>query len=1164
MTLVGRMLGCLLLMLAFGLAGCNRAYPPPNPGDYDPGLPPVTFTREQNATSARINAIAVQPDGKFLVGGSFVAVDTLRNGVVRFELGGSVESTATFQVGTGPTTGVNGGEVVCVAVQTDGKIVIGGSFQNVAGQAHSNLARLNSDGSVDASFNPFISHAVVGLALQPDGKILIVGYFDGVNQVVRHGIARLQADGSLDASFDPGDPVHTYGCLALQADGKILAGENDLVPDGAATPSRRLSRFDASGARDPSFDVSVRGQVYCLSLQSDGGILIGGRYFQVLTNFGASPFLQGFARVRADGSFDFSVYLGPFPFGNEFVNSIAVQANGKVLIGGRFEFASGILGTVNENVIFRGPADSVDISSLALTQEGKILTGTNQGDASFPPLSRRYNEPASETITIGAAQAHWIRTGAAPEVAQVTFELSVDNGTSWTLLGPGVRVADGWVVNGLSLPASGRVRARGRTSSGAGNGSSGLVESIAFFNPPDTFITVGPAGTVRSNNATFEFSASEPALRFTYALDGGALVDTTATTVTFPGLSHGAHTFSVFATDLLGNADPTPASRAWTVDMNALVAGSADLGFVHDAPDSPSVNGPVDVIAVQPDGKFLIAGRFSNVAGQPRFGLARILPGGHLDDPFAADAVPSGGPLQALAVQADGKTLVGGAFTFWNGEPRSRLARLNPDGTLEGTETFHPGNINSSVTNLAVQADGKILIAGDFSMVEGQPRTQIARLLADGTLDPTFDASVPDGVILCLALQANGEILIGGGYFSRNNQPAPPVFRLFSDGSLDSSFTSTLNPFGSAQTLAVEANGEILVAGYFPPGGSHPERSLVRLFYDGTTDAAFNPGTGASAILDVVVQADRAILVGGRFTTFDGQPRGGIARLNPDGSLQDTNAFDPNGGAFDGSPSQPGTVNVLAIQADGKILVGGQFRSVAGRDVSNIARLNNDPAPTTLTVVSPSLAQWFRGGSSPEVGQVTLELSTDGGGSWMPFGSGNRTVGGWNLIPMSGQSLPAAGMFRARGRTFDHTGNPGLVEQTLVVLSALEKWRGQTFGVNAGTPAIAGNAADPDGDGAANLFEYVTASDPLDGRSGPRFTWGRENGQPVLTYERRVGLTGVLVGIERSNDLATWTDAAFTEQVISNNGATVTVKATVTENLGQPRVFLRAKLTPLP
>ncbi|MFN7141775.1 MAG: delta-60 repeat domain-containing protein, partial [Limisphaerales bacterium] len=135
---------------------------------------------------------------------------------------------------------------------------------------------------------------------------------------------------------------------------------------------------------------------------------------------------------------------------------------------------------------------------------------------------------------------------------------------------------------------------------------------------------------------------------------------------------------------------------------------------------------------------------------------------------------------EAVAVQPDGKIIIAGAFRNYNGTPRNFIARLHKNGTLDQTFVANP---NDWVRCVAVQPNGKILIGGKFTFVDGVPRNRIARLNADGSLDQTFDPGtgveepffywLQDDIpsLFTIALQNDGKILIGGGFRTYNGTP---------------------------------------------------------------------------------------------------------------------------------------------------------------------------------------------------------------------------------------------------------------------------------------------------------------------------------------------------------------------------------------------------------
>lgn len=339
-------------------------------------------------------------------------------------------------------------------------------------------------------------------------------------------------------------------------------------------------------------------------------------------------------------------------------------------------------------------------------------------------------------------------------------------------------------------------------------------------------------------------------------------------------------------------------------------------------------NGTVNALAVQSDGKIVVGGSFSWLGGQRRDRIGRLNADGTIDDSFNPGA---DGTVNALAVQADGKIVVGGRFEEMGGQTRYYIARLNPDGTLD--TGFNPGdydNGNSWVVNsLAVQADGKIVVGGYFDYMGGQWRENIARLNPDGSLDTTFNPGAGSRVYT-LALQEDGKILVGiYGYLDYSSRS--PIKRLNPDGSADFSVSATGSMFNTyVYTLLVQADGKILVGGDFSKLDGVSRSDIGRLNPDGTLDGTFNPGANLK-VYTFALQSDDKILVGGTLRTLGGETRERIGRLNPDGSLD-----------VDFNPGASSSVYALAVQTDGKILVGGGFTTLGGETHYYIGRLNPD------------------------------------------------------------------------------------------------------------------------------------------------------------------------------------------------------------------------------
>ncbi len=467
-------------------------------------------------------------------------------------------------------------------------------------------------------------------------------------------------------------------------------------------------------------------------------------------------------------------------------------------------------------------------------------------------------------------------------------------------------------------------------------------------------------------------------------------------------------------------------------DENPFLVHLSGTGVLPGRPDHtfrPEVSGvAVYAVATQPDGRIVIGGNFTSINGQPRNHIARLLPDGTLEglDTFNPGTGASA-QINCIALQPDGKILVGGNFTSFNGQARNRIARLNPDGTLEGTATFNMGSgPNGFVYALVVQPDGKIILGGSFNNVSGQSRNRIARLTSGGALESSANFNIGSGannVVRALALDSAGRILVGGQFTTFNGQSRGRIARLAAIGALES--TATFNPGtgaapGSAvvRAFAVQPDGKILVAGDFSTFNGISRSGIVRLLPDGSVEgnATFNPGIGASGgVHSLCLQADGRIVIAGDFTSYSGAAAPRIALLNADGSLVPGSVFTPGGGADD-------SIWDVTQTADGAILAAGEFDDFDGSPPARLVRLLNPAAEDTLDLGATNQVRWLRGGTAPELHAATFDLSVDGGSSWTPLAPPSRIPGGWES---TGISLPRTGLIRAQGRTPPGLGTSG-------------------------------------------------------------------------------------------------------------------------------------------
>jgi len=226
-------------------------------------------------------------------------------------------------------------------------------------------------------------------------------------------------------------------------------------------------------------------------------------------------------------------------------------------------------------------------------------------------------------------------------------------------------------------------------------------------------------------------------------------------------------------------------THAWVAaGMLTVVSAFAQDGRVVSQSawgGAQGVNGSVEAIAVQADGKIVIGGNFESVNGVPRSNLARLNPDGTLDRTFA-DSVIAGtnGRVAALAIRPDGSIVVGGAFTQAGGKNVQNVTLYRPDGSVD--ESFaSKGSIGASgpVLAIAVQADGKTVIGGKFSQIAGRQRISLARINTDGTLDnePLPPRGEIDGPVSAVAPVGTASAL-AGGEFNATDQAAQSLYKL--------------------------------------------------------------------------------------------------------------------------------------------------------------------------------------------------------------------------------------------------------------------------------------------------------------------------------------------------------------------------------------------------
>jgi uncharacterized delta-60 repeat protein len=366
---------------------------------------------------------------------------------------------------------------------------------------------------------------------------------------------------------------------------------------------------------------------------------------------------------------------------------------------------------------------------------------------------------------------------------------------------------------------------------------------------------------------------------------------------------------------------------AWGSQLSAQ-AGNLDLAF------NPGMgaNNEVHAVAIQSDGKILIGGAFTHYAGTPRNRIARLNTDGSLDLTFNP-GTGCNGNVYAIALQSDGKIVLGGAFTTFSGGPRNGMVRLNANGSIDTGFTIGAGFGNGRVASISIQTNGYFVVGGTFTTFDGVGRNRILRLNAGGGLDTSFNPGFgANNNVWTTAIQTDGKILIGGIFTNYNGVNRDRIARLNADGTLDTGFANGPAFNDGVLCIRIQSDGKIVAGGQFTNYAGTIRNRIARITATGGLDATFSPaGTGFNNRVHAIsIQSNGKFVVGGAFVTYNGIGRSGIARLNANGTLDLT---------FGPGPGFNVWVFTVALQTDGKTVAGGTFTSFNGTGRNRIARL---------------------------------------------------------------------------------------------------------------------------------------------------------------------------------------------------------------------------------
>jgi uncharacterized delta-60 repeat protein len=866
--------------------------------------------------------VAIQSDGKYIIGGSF----TTYNGVsapriIRINPNGTRDNS--FNTGTGLSA-----TPTFIKIQSDGKIIICGAFTTYSGSTSNGVVRINPSGTLDTTFNigtGFTGGAVWSVVTQSAGNLVFTGEFTSYSGSARNGIVGTTNSGSINSSFNVGNGISSSvaGLTAdIQSDGKIIVAGNFTTYSGSTPPSSRIVRINTNGTLDSTFGASVttgfNNTVISLTIQTDGKVLVLGNF----TTYNSTSSLR-IARLNSDGTYDSSYNVGAGLNSTINYSPSILQSGSRIYAVGNFTTYSG--STVNRIICtnLSGALDPTFNSGVNSTSSAAGFSGGPNNIAL---------DPSGNLIAVGNNSAY----KNSPYL---------------------IRFNSDWTQD---------------TSFKSGIGFSSNVNSIAV--QPDDKIVVGGAFT----------SYSGSTMNYLARLNSDGTLDPTFRKATTTPNSTVSHVY-------LSNSQPGKIYVAGNFttysgsNVNYLMrlnsSGSIDRSFSSSA--STAFNAQNAVIAEDSSGSLYVGNTNTATYGSNQvYNYFKLTPSGALDPSWVTSSVsynnstlslgaPFNSGIYSIYIDSSGSQYVGGGFTTYKTPMTPNAIMINSqNATLSSSFNIGFQGFSSTPTAFATQSNGKIIAVGAFTQYSGSGTntSRMVRLNPNGTIDPTFVIGTGfNSTVFNVVIQPDDKIIAFGAFGTFSGSTAPGLIRLNPNGNRDTTFNpGTGTNLSPNYALALQSDGKVLIGGSFTAYSGSTSNLIARINSNGTLDTTFNVGAGFSAATvpyQIKIQPDGKVVVAGTFTTYSGSTSNRIVRINPSGTLDTTFNI--------GSTGFNNAVQGFDIQSDGKIVVIGQFTSYSGSSINRIIRINPSGTRDTTFNVGTGLSQLTQLGAN----SVTIDLS---------------------------------------------------------------------------------------------------------------------------------------------------------------------------------------------
>lgn len=919
--------------------------------------------------SGFINWLSLRDDGRIVLAGSGMVVPGGSSELLRLTASGTVDPSFAWSPGH---------TVAAIAKLDQGRLLAGGTI--TAGGNTRGLAVINADGTVDTTYtvSPRRVGTISDMTHLPDGAVLIAGDFESLGGVPSKGVARIEPDGTVNASFSV-DRIGTGYRIIPQSDGRVLV--HGLTREAMRTCLVRISPqgvLDTSyGTYEHYFDwpsrlfadwllMPLNGSAP-LALTPDGDFDgafpgVGGIQQKDKTLVGSSVSTaegsRALARMNRDGSPDQS-FSSEAPLG-ESIRRLLVVQNDHILALYEYRVnaqlrkklvrltADGLLDTS-----FTFGLEDPEIDAVLPLGDGRyIISGTQvpQGSITQTPFIRRFNADGSldtsfrvdgletrarsllarpdGTLYVGTVDQGLIRlqTTAAPTISAQPSTIETTPGTNPVFS----------VVAAGTLPLSYQWNFNGAPIAGANSSTLGLTNVQVAQAGVYTVTVTNAYGTVTSAPAVLKGPNALPVitanLQPVSAVAGAPLslsvTATTTGTANYQWRRNGVPIAGATSATLnLGSASLVQNGAVFEVvvsdGMSATVSSPAPLSVSPAAyplvarpdpafaPTFDLLGGSIRKLHRASDGRVYAVGRFSRIGGVAAWNIVRLTSDAQVDSSFKA--VATDGPIESMDVQPDGKVVVAGNFSRIGGREMQGLARLTAAGAVDWT--FSPTENGKLAKVVRVQSDGRILVGGEYANFNG-----LVRLNPDGSRDAAFSNAYLKGDVYQIVEQTDGKLLVGG-QFTGIGVVVKNLTRLNANGTVDETFTTGTGPSHRVRALGLLPDGRVIVAGSFASYNGTTVGGLVRLLSTGERDPSWTTGAGFTATtsgegVDLVeVLGDGRLLVAGRVGTYNGTAVRQILRLAANGSID--SGFSAHEAIVD--------VSAFTTLASGQTLIAGGF-----------------------------------------------------------------------------------------------------------------------------------------------------------------------------------------------------------------------------------------------